>query len=62
MAYGQLKSLAKHLRRQNIGTFIALLCYCLIPLCFELATEKRETGLIKGILKKYIPDTNIPKQ
>lgn len=61
MVYSQLKRLAKHLKRQNIATFIALLCYCLVPLGFELANEMRTTGQVKGILKKYIPDTNIDR-
>lgn len=59
MVYFQLKKLAKHLKRQNIATFIALLCYSLVPLCMEIAREKRTTGQVKGILKRYIPDTNV---
>lgn len=61
MMYSQLEKLAKHLKRQNIATFIALLWYCLVPLLLEMASEKRTTGQVKGILKKYIPDTNIDR-
>lgn len=61
MVYFQLSRLAKHLKRQNIATFIALLCYCLVPLCIEMAAEFRAHGEIKGLLKKYIPDIKIDR-
>lgn len=59
--YFQLRKLAKHLKRQNIAAFIALLCYCLVPIGIEMGVEVMKTGQIKGVFNNYIPNTNIER-
>lgn len=53
--YKQIYGLSRHLRRQNILSFIALLIYCLVPIIFEMSVILMNEGKAKEFIYTYIP-------
>lgn len=55
--YKQICGLSKHLRRQNILTFVAFLIYCLIPIAVGiLGCFINRKPVKREFIDKYIPD------
>lgn len=55
--YKQIYGLGKHLRRQNILTFVAFLIYCLIPIAIEIfGCLMFRRSIKKEFIDKYIPN------